>query len=95
MAQEITITLSEEEARLIQDRVDSGSYVSPADYVKTLLQTELGVDPEWMPSDEVLKALVKESINDPQPSLTSEQVHRQLLEHHERHMAELTSKIAR
>ena len=96
MEREITITLSDEEARHVQERVDAGEYASVSDVVKAALQHYmLEDDPSWIPSDEVLRELVQEAIDDPRPSLTPDEVREQLRAHHERRIATLNTERAR
>jgi Arc/MetJ-type ribon-helix-helix transcriptional regulator len=96
MDREITITVSDEEARLIQERVDSGRAESPADFVMMAVRTELIGDSlmDAMIDDESLKALIGEALEDPRPDLSSEQVHKHLLDLYERAlMAQVASEI--
>jgi Arc/MetJ-type ribon-helix-helix transcriptional regulator len=92
---EITITVSEEEARRIQDRVDAGEFASPAEFVKAAVSLVVDAEPEWTLPDDVLKRLVEEAVSDPRPSLTPEEVHRQLLELHDSHVAAAAANRAR
>ena len=50
------------------------------------------LEPEWMPPDDGLKALVEEAVNDPRPMLTTEEVHESILELHKHHVAEIATK---
>ena len=66
MSKQITITVSDEEAQEIDERVAAGDFTSPEEVLRAALMF-FELEPEWMPPDDGLKALVEEAVNDPRP----------------------------
>ena len=88
MSRQITITVSDEEAQKIDERVAAGDYASPEEFVEAAV-TFFELEPDWMPPDDVLKALVEEALEDPRRYMT-EEVHEYILERQKQH-----NKLAR
>jgi antitoxin ParD1/3/4 len=65
MDREITITVSEEEARLIDEQVSSGAYASAEELLHAGLMTVAASSLD----DEVLRKLIAEADADPRPSV--------------------------
>ena len=67
MDREITITVTDDEARRIDERVASGEFESAADVVRAALATLDASDADLsVPADE-LRRLVDEALTDPRP----------------------------
>jgi Arc/MetJ-type ribon-helix-helix transcriptional regulator len=88
MDREITITISDDEARRIQQRVEAGEFRSASEYVRAAMSHyALDAEPEWIPPDDVLRQLVEESLRDPR-RLSREEVHRSIMERHKQRINE-------
>ena len=69
----LTVTISGDQAERIRTSVANGEYASADDFVASAIDN-FDDHPDWLPDNETLKRLVEEALNDPRPSLTSEQV---------------------
>ena len=71
MDREITIVLTDEEARRIDERVASGEFASAEDYVHSTLSTALTGAEFHIPAD-VLQALIDEDEADADPGIPAD-----------------------
>jgi antitoxin ParD1/3/4 len=75
----ITVSLGKQQAS-IEARVASGAYESASEVVRAALRA---LDREEAAIDEVLRAKVKEAIDDPRPSIPADQVFADLRAFHD------------
>lgn len=71
MYREITIVVTEEEARRIDARVASGEFASASDYVHSTVSTALTSDALDIP-DDVLQALLEDDDADSDPGIPAD-----------------------
>lgn len=76
MDREITITVSDEEARLIDERVRSGDFASPADVVRAALDWFAGANADV--DADALRQLVEEAKSDPSPDIPADEAFEQV-----------------
>lgn len=74
----ITVTLGEMQER-VEARVKSGAYSSASEVVRAGLRA---LDREEEALNEIWRRKIKESLDDPRPSIPAEEVFRELREHH-------------
>jgi antitoxin ParD1/3/4 len=79
----ITVTLGDLHDR-VAERVSSGAYASASEVVRAALRA---LDREEAALNEWLRKEIDESLNDPRPDLSADEVFRQLRSYHERQMA--------
>jgi Arc/MetJ-type ribon-helix-helix transcriptional regulator len=76
----LTITINSEQAKLIQDKLDSGEYGS----VDEIVATALGLmedDTPWLPKDTELQGLLEAAVNDPRPTVSIDEAFSTVREH--------------
>ena len=66
-AEDRKITVSEETARLIHEKVDDGSFASPADVVDAAMQALAREAEEHAERLAMIKARIRASVEDPRP----------------------------
>ena len=69
----LTVTISGDQAERIRASVANGDYASADDFVASAIDF-YDDKPDWLPDNDTLRQLIDEALNDPRPSLTSEQV---------------------
>ena len=79
MEREITITVTDDEARLIEERVAAGDYRSAAELVHSAVSDVLS--PPSYPTDDVLRAAIAEADADPRPDLDGNEFFERLHRH--------------
>ena len=81
MDRELTITLTDEEARLIDEQVESGAFASASEVVHAglarMVEVEAwdGLETEW------LRQKVQEALDDPRPSVPAEEAFARIRDH--------------
>jgi Arc/MetJ-type ribon-helix-helix transcriptional regulator len=79
MEREITITVTDDEARLIEERVAAGEYDSAADLVHRAVSDVLS-PPAYL-TDDFLRAAIAEADADPRPDLNESEFFDRLHRH--------------
>lgn len=74
MGRELTITLTDEEARLIEERVHSGAFASASEVVKAGLASIVEAEERERLETEWLRKKVQEALDDPRPSVPADDV---------------------
>jgi len=87
MEREITITVTDDEARLIEERVSAGEYNSAADYVHATVSTALSEAAFDIPGN-VLRLLLEEDDADTSPDVDIDEAFAEVY----RHIDELAAK---
>lgn len=72
-AEDRTITVSEETARLIHERVDDGSFASPAKVIGAAMEALKREERENAKHFAAVKARIKASVEDPRPPVPLEE----------------------
>lgn len=83
-AEKISITLTPEMARLIREEVEKGRYASTSEAIRDALRLWQQKKEEHEARLASIRQRVEASLNDPRPSLTSEEVRQHLNDLHER-----------
>ena len=74
MDRQLTITLSDEDARFIDEQVQAGVYASADDLVNAGIQRLMRRAEQKQREFEELKRSIEEAIADPRPAVTSEEL---------------------
>lgn len=72
--EKFSITLPAEMAEYVRAQVAAGHYDSDEAFFRAIVMREQTDQPDWLPSDDVMRAAIQESIDDPRPSLTEEEM---------------------
>jgi antitoxin ParD1/3/4 len=77
-AEKLSITLPAEMARMVRDKVEGGAYASNSEVIREALRT--WQEREAMKTQRVdeIRQKIAESVDDPRPSLTAEEVSKRL-----------------
>ena len=76
--QKLSITLPGPLAKLVRDKVESGAYASNSEVIRTALRSWQESEAEREQHLESIRARIDESIKDPRPLLTAEEVREHL-----------------
>jgi len=74
MDHDITITLTEDDARLIDERVKSGAFASPSEVVAAALGQLVDHEEQLEAETQSLRRKIKASLDDPRPVLSGDEV---------------------
>jgi antitoxin ParD1/3/4 len=81
-AEKLSITLPADMARMVRDKVEGGAYASNSEVIREALRTWQEREAMKAHRLEEIREKIAESINDPRPSLTDEEVGRRLKKLH-------------
>ena len=91
-AEKLSVTVTAEQARRIREMVQSGAYASSSEVIRAGLRSLERDEEEYQERLESIRQRVKASIEDPNPSMSGEQVKRGLQERFERALLEDAKK---
>ena len=77
-AEKLSITVTPAMARLIRDKVESGSFGSASEVIRAALRAFQREEEEHAERIASIRARIKASVEDPRPNLSSKQVRAQL-----------------
>jgi antitoxin ParD1/3/4 len=77
-AEKLSITVTPAMARLIRDKVESGSFGSASEVIRAALRAFQREEEEHAERIASIRARLKASVEDPRPNLSSKQVRAQL-----------------
>jgi Arc/MetJ-type ribon-helix-helix transcriptional regulator len=90
MEREITITVNDEQAQRIEERVAAGEYSSAADYVQAAVDNFVLFASNGPPlSDELLRQLIQEADDDPRADVDADEAFERVY----RYIDELAAKL--
>lgn len=72
--EKLSITLPDEMVHLIKAKVASGAFASTSEVLRAAMRTWMRREEEHEERLKAIRARVQESLNDPRPSLTSQEV---------------------
>ena len=72
-AEKISITMTPEMLRVIRESVDAGEYASTSEVIRDAMRVWLRQRQEHAETIKSIKARIRRSLDDPRPSLTSEE----------------------
>lgn len=78
MVEKLSITLPSEMVNAIKSRVEGGSHASTSEVIREAMRTWLRLEEEHEERIEALRVRVKQSLEDPRPNLSPQQVRRRL-----------------
>ena len=81
-AEKLSITLPAEMARMVRDKVEGGAYASNSEVIREALRTWQEREAMKTQRLDEIRQKIAESVNDPRPSLTAEEVGVRLKELH-------------
>jgi antitoxin ParD1/3/4 len=83
-AEKLSITLPAEMARMVRDKVEGGAYASNSEVIREALRS--WQEREVMKTQRLdeIRQKIAESVNDPRPSLTAEEVSKRLKTLHQK-----------
>lgn len=82
-AEKISITLTSEMNRLIKQRVEAGDFASSSELIREALRVWQKQEEEHRVRIAKIRARIKSSMDDPRPSLPTEEVRERLRSYHE------------
>lgn len=77
-AEKLSITLPSEMVSAIKTRVEAGSYASTSEVLREAMRLWLRQEEEYEQRIAAIRSRVQQSLNDPRPRLTSEQMRSRL-----------------
>jgi antitoxin ParD1/3/4 len=92
MDKELTVTITEEEARLIEERVHSGAYASADDVVRAALGSLDRLEANGRDETERFRRLIQESLDDPRPNVPIKEAFEQVRARIAKHESEMNAK---
>lgn len=78
MIEKLSITLPAEMVDAIKSRVEAGSHASTSEVIREAMRTWLRQEEEYEERIAALRARVQQSLDDPRPNLSSEDVRKRL-----------------
>jgi antitoxin ParD1/3/4 len=77
-AEKISITMTPEMLRVIRERVDAGEYASTSEVIRDAMRAWQREREEHLERLNAIRVRIRRSIDDPRPSLTSQDVDAQM-----------------
>lgn len=82
MVEKLSITVTDEHARMLREQVAKGRFASVSELVREALRSLEREEREFEEGLEEIRARVHRSLDDPRPSISSEQVRSRLEKRH-------------
>ena len=83
-AEKLSITLPAEMARMVREKVEGGAYASNSEVIREALRTWQEREATKTQRLDEIRQKIAESVNDPRPSLTAEEVSKRLQALHQK-----------
>lgn len=80
-AEKISITITPEMNRIIKQRVEAGEFASSSELIREAFRAWQKQDEEYRERLAAIKARIRRSIDDPRPSLSTDEARAELAQH--------------